>query len=216
MKESGILISFEGPDGAGKTSVLRRIMQRLTPILGDRLLFTREPGGTNNKTAESIRELVLNSSSDDMDDRTEVLLFAAARRQHVVQTILPALEDGKIVITDRYVDSSVAYQGGGREIGMDTVIDINKFAIEGTLPDYTIYFNVRPEIGIQRIKNTRMNEVNRLDEETLAFHQRVSESYLIIANDNPERFKIINADNDIDDVVEETWQVIQTILQTKL
>lgn len=210
MGERGILISFEGPDGAGKTSVLKAILKQLEPILGERLLFTREPGGTNNRIAESIRNLVLNY--DEIDDRTEVLLFAAARRQHLVQTILPALEAGKIVITDRYVDSSVAYQGGGRKIGMQKVIDINNFAIEGCLPDYTIYFNIRPEIGLQRIQKTRMNEVNRLDNAELYFHQRVRESYLAIAKENTERFLFINAEADIDSVISETLQVMKKIL----
>lgn len=215
METKGILISFEGPDGAGKTSVLKTILNRLKPIFDDRLVFTREPGGANNPLAEAIREMVLSSNYREIDDRTEVLLFAASRRQHLVQTILPALEAGKIVITDRYVDSSIAYQGGGRKIGMQKVIDINDFAIEGTLPDYTIYFNVRPEIGIQRIKQTRMNEVNRLDKAEIAFHKRVSESYLAIAAENPERFKIINAEADLDCVIEETWQVIKEILRTR-
>lgn len=215
METKGILISFEGPDGAGKTSVLKTILNRLKPIFDDRLIFTREPGGANNPLAEAIREMVLSSNYREIDDRTEVLLFAASRRQHLVQTILPALEAGKIVITDRYVDSSIAYQGGGRKIGMQKVIDINDFAIEGTLPDYTIYFNVRPEIGIQRIKQTRMNEVNRLDKAEIAFHKRVSESYLAIAAENPERFRIINAEADLDCVIEETWQVIKEILRTR-
>lgn len=216
MDTKGILISFEGPDGAGKTSVLKIILNRLKPILGERLLFTREPGGTNNPIAEAIRELVLSSNYSEIDDRTEVLLFAASRRQHLVQTILPALKDGKIVITDRYVDSSIAYQGGGRKIGVQKVININEFAIQGTLPDYTIYFNVRPEIGIQRIQQTRMNEVNRLDKTAITFHQRVSESYLAIAAGDPERFRIINAEADFDTVLEETWQVIKKILRTRL
>lgn len=100
MDTKGILISFEGPDGAGKTSVLKIILNRLKPILGERLLFTREPGGANNPIAEAIRELVISSNYSEIDDRTEVLLFAASRRQHLVQTILPALKAGKIVITD--------------------------------------------------------------------------------------------------------------------
>ncbi|MDF8366783.1 dTMP kinase [Weissella paramesenteroides] len=213
MGERGILISFEGPDGAGKTSVLKVILERLKPVLGDRLLVTREPGGNNNPLAESIRDMLLSSDYPELDDRTEVLLFAAARRQHLVQTILPALADGKIVISDRYLDSSIAYQGGGREIGVEKVMSVNEFATEGVVPDYTIYFDVKPEVGIQRINSTRTNEINRLDQAEIAFHKRVSNAYLDLVAADPGRFRLINAEINFDSVVEETWQEVKTILQ---
>ena len=161
----GTFISFEGPDGAGKTSVLRAIVARLQPELGERLLLTREPGGTDNKIAEAIRDLVLDPANTEMDQRTEALLYAASRRQHLVQTILPALAADKVVITDRYVDSSIAYQGGGRELGTDAVAAINDFAIEGFMPQATVYLDIRPEVGLQRIQTTRQDEVNRAVED---------------------------------------------------
>ncbi|XZO08073.1 dTMP kinase [Weissella paramesenteroides] len=216
MKTGGKFISFEGPDGAGKTSVLKVIIERLRPILGDRLLVTREPGGNNNALAEIIRGILLSSEYPELDDRTEVLLFAASRRQHLVQTILPALADDKIVISDRYLDSSIAYQGGGRKIGVEKVRSINEFATEGIVPDYTIYFNVRPEVGIQRIKSTRENEINRLDKAEIAFHKRVSNAYLDLATTYSERFRLINAEMDFDSVTEEVWKEVKTILQLEV
>lgn len=212
MKEKGIFISFEGPDGAGKTSVLRVIISRLKPILEDRLLITREPGGANNRVAENIRNLVLSSDYDEIDSRTEVLLFAAARRQHLVQTIIPALKEGKVVISDRYVDSSIAYQGGGRKIGVKKVSDINFFATEGILPDKTIYFKVRSEVGIKRINSTRKNEINRLDKAAIEFHKRVNKTYLSLVEVGGQRFEIVNAEESIEKVVEDTWQIIKKII----
>ncbi|WP_273724861.1 dTMP kinase [Leuconostoc mesenteroides] len=212
MREKGIFISFEGPDGAGKTSVLRVILDRLKPILEDRLLITREPGGVNNRVAENIRNIVLSSDYDEIDSRTEVLLFAAARRQHLVQTIIPALKEGKVVISDRYVDSSIAYQGGGRQIGVQKVSDINFFATEGILPDKTIYFKVRSEVGIERINSTRTNEINRLDNAAIEFHKRVNKTYLSLVEAGNQRFEIVNAEESIEKVVEETWQIIKKII----
>lgn len=214
MREKGIFISFEGPDGAGKTSVLRVILNRLKPILEDRLLITREPGGLNNRVAENIRDLVLSSDYDEIDSRTEVLLFAAARRQHLVQTIIPALKEGKVVISDRYVDSSIAYQGGGRQIGVKKVSDINLFATEGILPDKTIYFKVCPEVGIKRINSTRKNEINRLDNAAIEFHKRVNKTYLSLVEAGDQRFEIVNAEDSIEKVVEETWQIIKKIIDS--
>ena len=214
MRKKGIFISFEGPDGAGKTSVLRVILNRLKPILEDRLLITREPGGLNNRVAENIRDLVLSSDYDEIDSRTEVLLFAAARRQHLVQTIIPALKEGKVVISDRYVDSSIAYQGGGRQIGVKKVSDINLFATEGILPDKTIYFKVCPEVGIKRINSTRKNEINRLDNAAIEFHKRVNKTYLSLVEAGDQRFEIVNAEDSIEKVVEETWQIIKKIIDS--
>ena len=123
---SGTFITFEGPDGAGKTSVLRAIVQRLTPLLGDRLVLTREPGGKDSQVAEAIRDLVLDPNLPSMDAWTEALLYAASRRQHLVDTVLPALAADKVVVSDRYVDSSIAYQGGGRDLGIESVTTINQ------------------------------------------------------------------------------------------
>lgn len=213
MIENGLFISFEGPDGAGKTSVLKVILDRLKPLLGERLLITREPGGNNNVIAENIRVLLLNSDYPVIDSKTEVLLFAAARREHVVKTIIPALKSGKIVISDRYIDSSIAYQGGGRKVGEKEVFDINLFATDGLLPNKTIYFDVRPEIGIERINSTRVDEINRLDKEEMSFHNRVNEAYHSIITNDMKRFHVINAERNFEDVVSETWRIVTEILQ---
>ena len=150
-----------------------------------------------------------------MDQRTEALLYAASRRQHLVQTILPALAADKVVITDRYVDSSIAYQGGGRELGTDAVAAINDFAIEGFMPQATVYLDIRPEVGLQRIQTTRQDEVNRLDVEALSFHQRVSDAYHELAKQYPDRFLMINAEQELDAVIADTWAALAPILGMK-
>ncbi|APS42598.1 Thymidylate kinase [Weissella jogaejeotgali] len=209
---SGTFITFEGPDGAGKTSVLRAIVQRLTPLLGDRLVLTREPGGKDSQVAEAIRDLVLDPNLPSMDAWTEALLYAASRRQHLVDTVLPALAADKVVVSDRYVDSSIAYQGGGRDLGIKSVTTINQFATKGVMPTATVYLDIRPEVGLQRIQENRQDEINRLDVEALSFHQRVTDAYHQLAAQYPERFLIINAEQDLADVITDTWTALMPIL----
>lgn len=209
---SGTFITFEGPDGAGKTSVLRAIVQRLTPLLGDRLVLTREPGGKDSQVAEAIRDLVLDPNLPSMDAWTEALLYAASRRQHLVDTVLPALAADKVVVSDRYVDSSIAYQGGGRDLGIKSVTTINQFATKGVMPTATVYLDIRPEVGLQRIQENRQDEINRLDVEALSFHQRVADAYHQLAAQYPERFLIINAEQDLADVITDTWTALMPIL----
>ncbi|MFL1696147.1 dTMP kinase [Weissella kandleri] len=206
---TGKFISFEGPDGAGKTSVLREIIQRLTAVYGDQLLVTREPGGTHNPVAEAIRDVVLSPNYPAMDVKTEALLYAASRREHIQKTIKPALTQDKLVLSDRYVDSSIAYQGAGREIGFEAVLALNQFAIEDFWPDRTIFLDVRPEIGLQRIQEQRQNEVNRLDLASLEFHQRVYAGYQKLIQMNPARFIVINGEQPLTQVVEDTWQAMK-------
>lgn len=212
---AGLFISLEGPDGAGKTSVLNALLERIEPLLGDRLLVTREPGGNNNQVAEAIREVVLSPKLPTMDPMTEALLIAAARREHVTQTIRPALECGKVVLSDRYVDSSIAYQGGGRELGVEAITDINAYAIGNLMPKATIYLDLDPAIGLARIQNTRQDEVNRLDVEALSFHERVTGAYRELVRENPERFYVIDASQPLEDVIESAWETMQRILATE-
>ncbi|MGX7022086.1 dTMP kinase [Pediococcus ethanolidurans] len=202
----GKFISFEGPDGAGKTTALNSVVADLTPQLKNMLVVTREPGG--NRISEAIRNIILDRKNTEMDDRTEALLYAAARRQHIVETIQPALNSGKLVLCDRYVDSSVAYQGAGRQIGVDEVYQMNLFATAGLLPDLTIYFDIPSEIGLQRIMTHRTDEINRLDVEQLSFHKRVRASYLKIAEQNPQRIKVIDATQSKADVVSNVEKII--------
>ncbi|MFC5189262.1 dTMP kinase [Pediococcus cellicola] len=202
----GKFISFEGPDGAGKTTALNKVVTDLTPVLKDKLVVTREPGG--NRISEAIRHIILDRKNTEMDDRTEALLYAAARRQHIVETIQPALDENKLVLCDRYIDSSVAYQGAGRQIGTTEVYQMNLFATGGLLPNLTIYFDVPSEVGLQRIMTHRTDEINRLDVEQLSFHQRVRKSYLEIAKAQPQRIKVIDATKSKDQVVQDVEKII--------
>lgn len=197
---SGKFISFEGPDGAGKTSVIRQIKADLVDQLGaDRVLYTREPGGS--PIAEQIRRVLFAPENKDMDARTEALLFAASRRQHVVSTLRPALAAGKVVLCDRYLDSSLVYQGAGRQLGMEAIWKLNQYAIDGLLPNLTINLDVPSELGLRRIAEHRANQVNRLDKEKLSFHHMVRHAFLDLQKADPDRIKLIDASQSLDRVV---------------
>ncbi|HBJ03004.1 MULTISPECIES: dTMP kinase [Lysinibacillus] len=208
--KSNLFITFEGPEGAGKTTVIQKIAERLAEKNID-VLATREPGGI--EIAEKIRTIILNPAHTAMDERTEALLYAAARSQHYFEKVQPALDAGKLVICDRFIDSSLAYQGYARGIGIDEVLSINEFAIGKKLPDMTILFDIAPEVGLARIYATGNREVNRLDVESLTFHQKVHEGYLLLVERYPERIRIVNADQDIDSVVEDVWSLLLDAIQ---
>ena len=201
----GILITLEGPEGAGKTTILQQILPILTQV-GVAILTTREPGGI--RIAESIREIILAPENTAIDGRTELLLFAAARRQHLNEKVRPALAEGEIVIIDRFIDSSVAYQGYARGIDVADVEMINNFATDGLLPDLTLYFDVDTEIGLSRVMSGN-REVNRLDLEAKEMHQKVRAGYQAIAKANPERIVTIDASQAIDQVVAATLSTLQ-------
>ena len=205
----GIFITIEGPDGAGKTSVVKRLETLLKNELGaDTVVLTREPGGI--PIAEEIRKVILDPKNVEMDERTEALLYAAARRQHLVERIIPALKEGKVILCDRFVDSSLAYQGAGRKIGMEPVWSINEFAIEGLLPDLTLYLDVDSDTGLDRIRRgRRAEELDRLDQESAVFHQRVQHAYIKLAENDPERIVTINARKDLNTVVSESLKAIK-------
>lgn len=210
-KVNGLFITFEGPDGSGKTSVIQQIVPRLERALGKSVVATREPGGS--RIAENIRQVILNPEYTEMDARTEALLYAASRRQHITETILPALEGGQVVLCDRFVDSSLVYQGIGREIGVEEVAQMNRFATEGLEPDVTLYLDVEADIGLERIKQNRGNrQYDRLDQETLAFHQQVREGYLTLLEKYPARITRINANQPLTDVVEDTWRQLEQFI----
>lgn len=207
---SNLFITFEGPEGAGKTTVIQKIAERLAQKNID-VLATREPGGI--EIAEKIRTIILNPAHTAMDERTEALLYAAARSQHYFEKVRPALDEGKMVICDRFIDSSLAYQGYARGIGVDEVLSINEFAIGKKLPDVTILFDLDPEIGLARIHAHGEREVNRLDVESLAFHQKVREGYLQLVGRYPERIQVVNADQNIERVVEDVWALLFDAMQ---
>ncbi|MGX6961604.1 dTMP kinase [Vagococcus xieshaowenii] len=205
----GIFITVEGPDGAGKTSVVKRLETLLKNELGkETVVLTREPGGI--PIAEEIRKVILDPKNVEMDARTEALLYAAARRQHLVERIIPALNEGKVILCDRFVDSSLAYQGAGRKIGMEPVLSINEFATEGLLPDLTLYLDVDSDTGLERIRRGRtVDQLDRLDQESAVFHQRVQHAYIKLAEQDPERIVTINARKDLNTVVTECLKTIK-------
>lgn len=208
-----LFISFEGPEGAGKTTVLNILIAELQPKLGDKLVTTREPGG--NPISEAIRAILQPEDDNGLEKRTEALLYAAARRQHLVEIIQPALAAGKVVISDRYVDSSLAYQGGGRDLGVEKIWQINQFAIDGLLPDLTIYLDVPSELGLARVTANRKGKIDRLDKESLAFHQKVRQTYLKLQSEFSDRIKIVDATQPLDKVVHDTGELINQVLEDK-
>ncbi|MFS0949986.1 dTMP kinase, partial [Enterococcus durans] len=171
-----------------------------------KIVKTREPGGV--KIAEKIRKIILDPRNEEMDERTEALLYAAARRQHLIEVVLPALNAGHIVICDRFVDSSLAYQGAGRRIGIPEIARINEFATEGTTPDFTLYLDVDSDTGLRRIQENRAHQYDRLDSEGLEFHQRVRHAYLKLAEENPVRIHKIDARMGLQEVVESSYSAI--------
>lgn len=208
-----LFISFEGPEGAGKTTVLNILIAELQPKLGDKLVTTREPGG--NPISEAIRAILQPEDDNGLEKRTEALLYAAARRQHLVEIIQPALAAGKVVISDRYVDSSLAYQGGGRDLGVEKIWQINQFAIDGLLPDLTIYLDVPSELGLARVTANRKGKIDRLDKESLAFHQKVRQTYLKLQSEFSDRIKIVDATQPLNKVIDDTRILINQILEDK-
>ena len=200
-----LFITFEGGEGSGKSSVMKLLAERLEKE-GYSVVTTREPGGT--PIAEEIRNVILDKKNTDMDRLTEALLYAASRRQHLVQKVWPALKEGKIVLCDRYLDSSLAYQGGARGIGIDKVLDINMFATDGTFPDITLLFDIKPEIGLARIAANAGREVNRLDLEKMSFHEEVRKTFLELAERYPERYVVIDASKSPEEVLQDAMDAI--------
>ncbi|KZE52138.1 dTMP kinase [Rossellomorea marisflavi] len=209
---NGSFITVEGPEGAGKSTVLAVLAKRLEED-GVPVVITREPGGI--KIAEQIREVILHTENTEMDERTEALLYAAARRQHLVEKVLPALREGKVVLCDRFIDSSLAYQGKARGIGMRAIEEINAFAIEDHMPDLTLYFDIEPEEGLNRINQHKGREVNRLDLESVGFHHKVREGYLELVNKYPNRIQVVDASPDVTAVSDAAYDIVKGFLQKR-
>lgn len=210
LNNKGLFITFEGGEGAGKTSVITRLQLDLQNH-GHQVLVTREPGGI--PIAEKIREVILDRSHTMMDERTEALLYAAARRQHLVEKVIPALEKGWVVLCDRFVDSSLAYQGVARGLGMEQVWSINEFAIGKIMPDRTLYMDVTPEIGLARIADANGREVNRLDLEHNSFHHKVREGYLQLCELYSDRIVKIDANREQDVVYKDVFRIIEHLIE---
>jgi len=197
-----MFISFEGIDGAGKTTVIKAIHDYLTSV-GKNVVTTREPGGTNNILGEKIRNLLLNETDVKIDDRAEALLFAASRAQHVACFIKPSLDEGKIVLCDRYIDSSIVYQGFGRGLGVENIMKINEFAMNGILPNITFILMLTPEQSMQRILANKEREINRLDKEQELQVKVYNALKSIINNDKTGRIIEIDASKSIEEVKNE-------------
>ncbi len=195
-KKRGLFITFEGPEGSGKSTQLALLAQWLRDQ-GYEVLTTREPGGT--RIGETIRSLLHDIRFTEMHPRAEILLYSASRAQLVEEVIRPALEAGKVVLCDRYADSTYAYQGYGRGLSLDQLREITDFATGGLRPDLTLYLDLVPEIGLAR-KVAGKTEMNRLDRERIDFHRRVRAGYLELAGEEPERWRIIAAEESVEAV----------------
>lgn len=206
---SDIFITLEGGEGSGKTTIAALVKEVLDKE-GYHVTLTREPGGV--EIAEKIRDIIHDVKYTNMDKKTEALLYAASRRQHLIEKVIPALDRGDIVICDRYVDSSMVYQGIGRGIGIDEVYQMNLFATESILPKRTIFFDITPEEGLQRVYSNEDREVNRLDLEDIQFHKKVYEGYNEICKKFPERIVKIDASQSIENVLDQVLVKIREVL----
>ncbi len=207
-------ISFEGPDGSGKSTVLKQVVAQIGPRLKTQYLVTREPGGS--KIAEKIRQLILDPVNEEMSAKTEALLYAASRSQHMFETVIPSLKAGKVVFSDRFVDSSLAYQGAGRDLGIAAVKQINDFATSKIEPDLTIFLDVKPQIGLDRIAQERAGQEDRLEQEKLIFHQKVYRGYQEVNQAYPKRIVVVNANKPLNLVVEDCVKIIANRLPADL
>jgi dTMP kinase len=202
-------ITLEGVEGSGKSTIINFIKDSLETS-GKKVVVTREPGGID--IAEQIRSVILDKKNTKMEGRTEALLYAAARRQHLVEKVIPSLKEGCIVLCDRFVDSSLAYQGYARGLGIREVFSINQFAIGDLMPDLTLYLDLDPEIGLSRIAKNKEREINRLDLEEINFHVNVRKGYEEVMKMFPERMVRIDANQEVGKVVAD----INTVLAARL
>lgn len=207
---TGFFLTVEGIEGCGKTTQLKRLAKHLRDA-GRNVVTTKEPGGT--PIGDRVRAILLDPQAEGMDALSELFLLAASRRQHMVELIEPALEKGAIVLCDRYADASVAYQGYGRGLDLQQVLDINRWATNGVTPDITLVFDLPEAAGLERARSRNTAENNmaesRLEGEDMVFHRRVREGYLAIAKENPERFAVIDASRGIDEVFTDVLQLLR-------
>ncbi|WP_333655824.1 dTMP kinase [Dissulfurispira sp.] len=206
--KKGFFISLEGIEGTGKTTQARLLSERLIEE-GYEVILTQEPGGT--VIGNRIREILLHVDHREMSYMAELLLYNAARAQHLSEKILPALNQGKVVITDRFTDSTVAYQGYGRGIDIQLIMSINDIATEGIKPHLTILFDLDVETGLQR--NKGINKVDRLELEDIEFHKKVREGYLKIAEAETGRIKIVDASLSFEIVAQKVWEIVRWRLE---
>lgn len=206
-ERQGILISFEGPEGSGKSTQIEHLVPKLEK-LGHEIIVTREPGGT--EIGEEIRHLLIHSSNNsEMCPETELLLFAASRAQLVREVMLPALEDGKVVLCDRYLDSTTVYQGAARQVSADPVSMINEFAIGEVVPDLTVVLDVPAEMSMARVRHRASDLPDRMERENIDFYRIVREGYLLLAKSLPERFHLLDGTKPENDVAKGVWSEVK-------
>lgn len=205
---AGYFITFEGIDSCGKTTQARKLASYLR-TKGYRVLLTREPGG--DRIAEKVRRILLSKTNSEMTDLTELLLYEASRSQLTERTIRPAIEAGKVVVCDRYADSSLAYQGYGRGLSKTMVKELNRIASFGLVPDLTILVDVPIRTSLER-KRKEKTKKDRLEKERFEFHQRIREGFLTIARQNRRRITVVDGRNDID----RTWQKVKKVVESFL
>ncbi|MDP2211724.1 MAG: dTMP kinase [Candidatus Aquicultor sp.] len=203
---AGLFITFEGIEGSGKTTQIVQLAEHLKAA-GRAVTVTREPGGT--KVGAAIRAILLDPDFSEMDYHTEVLLYAADRAQHVAQVIRPALARGDIVISDRYIDSSIAYQHYGRGLPLDLIIDVNEHAVQGLKPSLTILIDVPTAVGLKRATEV---ETDRIEQESADFHNRVAAGFAQLAADDPERWRVVDGTQPIDAVHRDVLAVVSGLL----
>lgn len=209
-KNKGLFVTFEGGEGAGKTTLINRIYDTLTEK-GHSVIKTLEPGGTS--LGCDIRKLLLHQNQNPISKRCELFLFLADRSHHVQEVILPALEEGKIVLCDRFNDSTLAYQGAARHLDIKLLRSLCMAATEGLTPDLTLYLDLDPKVGLERAR--KHDVLDRLEKENLEFHIEVRNGFLSLAKEEPERFHVINAEEDIDGVYAKALAEVESMLCLK-
>ena len=207
-KEKGLFITFEGPDGSGKTTHIK-LLHDFMVSKGYSCVCTREPGGT--KVGEKLRDILKDTELNSLlSIQTEVLLLQTARAQHVYEIIKPALEKGKVVLCDRYTDSSTAYQGIAHGIGKDVISELNAFATSGLVPDLTILMDIPPKRGLERADNRECGEIkDRWEEQSITFHEKVRKAFLDLAEENPDRYRTVLAVGAIEKVHSKIIDIIE-------
>jgi dTMP kinase len=208
VKRHGVFITFEGMDGSGKTTQMHRLGERLR-AQGRIVMETVEPGGP--PIAQKIRRILLDSANQELSPAAEILLYFASRAQNVDEWILPALGRGEIVLSDRFTDSSLVYQGVGRGLGIDKVIELDRIACRGLKPDLTILVDVDAEASLARAwarNEARPHCETRMDDQSIEFHLKVYEAYHALATAEPERVKLVNGRAEMDEIEREVWNIV--------
>ena len=207
----GLFITFEGPEGSGKSTQLRRLAARLRETRA--VLETAEPGGT--PIGMQIRRVLLDAKNMEMRPTTELLLMFAARAQNVDELILPALSRGEVVLCDRFTDSSLVYQGAARGLGAEVVYEVDRIACRGLVPDLTIVIDIETELGLERAhgRNKKTQDVEtRIDEQAVGFHRKVRDAYLQLATDEPVRVKLVDGSGTEESVEKDVWNAVAGLL----